>query len=85
MYSCSTPTAPGGKDVVVFGNVETTGGIVAKSVGPIGTTVVAVPVTSTPHETRTNIAVATVANTDLKSRFTITPIVNDLKQVAGEQ
>ena len=40
------------------GKVDCTGGIVAKSVGPTGTTVVAVPVTSTPQEVSA-IAVAT--------------------------
>jgi hypothetical protein len=54
MYSCSTPIAPGGNVVVVFGKVVCTGGIVAKSVGPIGTTVVAVPDTSTPQALTAN-------------------------------
>lgn len=43
MYSCSTPTEPGGKVVFTIGSVDCAGGIVAKSVGPTGTTVVAVP------------------------------------------
>jgi len=50
MYSCSTPTDPGGKVVETTGNVDCAGGIVAKSVGPTGTTVVALPLTSVPHE-----------------------------------
>ena len=63
MYSCSTPTAPGGKLVVVTGKVDCTGGIVAKSVGPTGTTVVAVPVTSTPQEVSTKAVAVKKINT----------------------
>lgn len=45
-YSCSKPTDPAGKVVLTPGAVVMTGGIVAKSVAPTGTTVVAVPETS---------------------------------------
>jgi hypothetical protein len=43
VYICSTPTAPIGNVVTILGSVDSTGGIVAKSVGPTGTIVVAVP------------------------------------------
>jgi hypothetical protein len=48
-YVCSTPIDPGGNVVFETGAVVMTGGMVAKSVGAIGTTVVAVPPTSPPH------------------------------------
>ncbi|CAB4994123.1 unannotated protein [freshwater metagenome] len=72
MYSCSTPTAPGGKLVVVFGKVDCTGGIVAKSVGPTGTTVVAVPVTSTPHDVSTQADTINAVSPDFKLLINIT-------------
>jgi hypothetical protein len=53
MYVCSTPTDPGGNVVFDCGAVVMTGGIVAKSVGAIGTTVVAVPPTSLPQAVST--------------------------------
>ena len=72
MYSCSTPIAPGGSVVVVFGKVVCTGGIVAKSVGPIGTTVVALPETSTPHEPITKEATIIEIQAAVNLRLNIT-------------
>ena len=51
-YVCSMPTDPGGNVVFDIGAVVMTGGMVAKSVGAMGTTVVAVPPTSPPHALR---------------------------------
>ena len=45
-YSCSYPTEPTGNVVLTPGAVVMTGGMVAKSVAPTGTTVVALPATS---------------------------------------
>ena len=51
------------------GNVDCAGGIVAKSVGPTGTTVVALPVTSVLHEATSNTRLKMAAEAETAVRL----------------
>jgi hypothetical protein len=66
--------------VVVLGIVVCAGGMVAKSVGPIGTTVVADPLTSTPHAARVNAATAHAATAAPRTRGRHATLVRAMRQ-----